>query len=144
VRVDFYQLSRDTAETALPLLARAALGAGQRLVVVSADEAQLARIDKALWERLPESFLAHDFAGGPHDARQPVLLSEAPEPANGAKLLAIADGKWRDVKAFERVLYLFDEATVASARRCWVELGNRDGIDRRFWKQDGGKWQEGP
>ena len=57
VRVDFYQLSRDPVEVALPLIARAALNAGERLLVVSGDAAQLGRIGDMLWTRLPESFL---------------------------------------------------------------------------------------
>ena len=81
VRVDFYQLSRDPAEAALPLIARAAMKAGERMLVVSADEAQLARIGDALWTRLPESFLAHGMAGDKDAARQPILLSTATEPA---------------------------------------------------------------
>jgi len=145
VRVDFYQLSRDPAELALPLIARATLGAGERLLVVSADEAQLSRIDEALWTRLPESFLAHGKAGGQHDARQPILLSGETVPANQAKFLALADGQWRDPgETFTRVFYLFDDATLQGARDCWRMLGNKDGIERRFWKQDGGKWVEGP
>ncbi len=144
MRVDFYQLSRDPAEAALPLLARASLNAGQRMLVVSADDAQLERIAEELW-LIKDSFLANGRAGGPHDARQPILLSERLEPANGAKFLALADGIWRDAEApFERVFYLFDEATLQGARDCWRLLGTRDGIERRFWKQQGGKWVEGP
>lgn len=145
MRVDFYQLSRDAAEAALPLIARATLAAGERLLVVSADEAQLVRIDELLWTRLPESFLAHGRAGGGHDARQPILLSAEIMAVNGAKFLALADGRWRDPgEAFTRVFYLFDDATLQAARDCWRMLGTRDGIERRFWKQDGGKWVEGP
>lgn len=145
MRVDFYQLSRDPAEAALPLIARATLAAGERLLVVSADEPQLTRIDELLWTRLPESFLAHGCAGGEHDDRQPILLSAETMTTNGAKFLALADGQWRDPgEAFIRVFYLFDAATLQAARDCWRMLGTRDGIERRFWKQDGGKWVEGP
>jgi DNA polymerase-3 subunit chi len=145
VRIDFYQLSRDPAEAALPLIARATLQAGERLLVVSADEAQLGRIGELLWTRLPEGFLANGRAGSEHDARQPILLSAGTAPANGAKYLALADGQWRDPgETFTRVFYLFDDATLQGARDCWRMLGTRDGIERRFWKQDGGKWVEGP
>lgn len=145
MRVDFYQLSRDPAELALPLIARATLGAGERLLVVSGDAAQLDRIDEALWTRLPDTFLAHGTAGGGHDARQPILLSAEARPANEAKFLALADGVWREPNpAFTRVFFLFDDATLQGARDCWRMLGTRDGIERRFWKQDGGKWVEGP
>jgi DNA polymerase-3 subunit chi len=145
VRVDFYQLSRDPAELALPLIARATLQAGERLLVVSGDEAQLDRIDEALWTRLPESFLAHGRAGEQHEARQPILLARETSPANQARYLALADGLWREPEeAFVRVFFLFDEATLQRARDCWRMLGARDDIERRFWKQDGGKWVEGP
>ena len=143
MRVDFYQLSRDSAEAALPLIARAALNSGERLLVVSADEVQLGRIGEMLWAKLPESFLAHGKAGEAHAERQPILLSTTTEPVNGAQFLAIADGQWREGE-FARTFFLFDEATLQGARDCWRMLGTREGIERKFWKQEGGKWVEGP
>jgi DNA polymerase III subunit chi len=145
MRVDFYQLSRDPAELVVPLLARATLQAGERLLVVAGDEVALSRIDHALWERLPDAFLAHGRADADHAARQPILLSDKPEAINGARFLALADGSWRDeAEGFKRIFLLFDNAAPDWARACWRMLGERDGVDRRFWKQDGGKWREGP
>ncbi|MBW8755053.1 MAG: DNA polymerase III subunit chi [Sphingomonadales bacterium] len=145
MRVDFYQLSRDPAEFVLPQIARNTLKAGERLLVVSQDEDQLGRISASLWGRIADSFLAHGLSGGEHDARQPILLSSAMAPANGARFLAIADGVWRDAEpAFERTFYIFGDDTLQPARECWVMLGKRGGIDRHFWKQQGGKWVEGP
>jgi DNA polymerase-3 subunit chi len=145
MRVDFYQLSRDPVEAALPLIARAALASGERLLVISADEAQLGRIGDMLWTKLPDSFLAHGKAGAKHAARQPILLSASAEAANGARFMAIADGLWRESEPpFARTFYLFDETTLQGARDCWRMLGTREGIDRKFWKQQGGKWVEGP
>ncbi|MFA7604550.1 MAG: DNA polymerase III subunit chi [Novosphingobium sp.] len=145
MRVDFYQLSRDPAEAVVPLLARSTLNAGERLLVVSGDADQLGRISAGLWERAADSFLAHGFAGGAHDPRQPILLSDAMAPGNGARFVAIADGIWRDGETpFARTFYIFGEETLQPARQCWRMLGGRDGIDRRFWKQQGGRWIEGP
>ena len=145
MRVDFYQLSRDPAEAALPLIARNVLKLGERLLVVSADAAQLALIGDMLWAKLPDSFLAHGMAGGAHAAEQPILLSSSPEPRNGARYLAIADGEWREgAEPFTRTFYLFNEATVEGARATWRMLGEREGVERRFWKQEGSKWVEGP
>jgi len=145
MRVDFYQLSRDPAETVVPLLATNTLKAGERLLVVSGDDAQLAAVSKALWSHAPESFLAHGASGSPHDLRQPVLLSDRPEAANGARFLALADGAWRsEAESFDRVFLLFGEAALDGARACWRMLGEREDAERRFWKQDGGKWREGP
>jgi DNA polymerase-3 subunit chi len=142
MRVDFYQLSRDPAERVLPLLARNSLKAGERLLVVSGDEAQLGRIGEALWEP-KDTFLANGPAGAPHDARQPILLSDRPEPGNGARYMAIADGVWREGEApFERTFFLFGEATLEDARDCWRMLGAREALERRYWKQEGGRWIE--
>jgi len=139
-RVDFYQLSRDPVETALPLLARATLNAGERMLVVSGDAAQLERIGDGLWA-LPDSFLANGTAGTPHDARQPVLLSQACEPANGARYLALADGRWREeAVTFARTFLLFDDSTVQAARGVWKALREREGTEQNFWKQEGGRW----
>lgn len=145
MRVDFYQLSRDPAELVVPLLARAARQAGERLLVISADAEELGRIDRALWEKLPEAFLAHGIAGEGHEDRQPILLAQAMEAANGARFVALADGQWRDeADRFERVFLLFGDSALEGARACWKMLGSREGVERRFWKQDGGKWREGP
>ena len=144
MRVDFYQLSRDPAEFVLPKLAQGTLGAGERLLVVSDDAVQLGRISEALWTRLPETFLANGMAGGEHDARQPILLSTAPEPANGARYLALADGVWRDMENAERVFLLFPPERIDDARATWRMLGSREGTERKYWRQEGGKWLEGP
>ncbi|NMN03249.1 MULTISPECIES: DNA polymerase III subunit chi [unclassified Novosphingobium] len=143
MRVDFYQLSRDPAELVVPLIARNTLGAGERLLVVSEDDAQLDRIGEALWTRLPDTFLANGRAGGPHDARQPILLSTAVEPANGAQFVALADGGWRESEA-ARVFLLFPPDRIDEARATWRLLGTREGVERKYWRQDGGKWREGP
>lgn len=143
MRVDFYQLSRDPAEAVVPMLAHKVLGTGQRLLVVSRDESQLARVGDALWSHSPDSFLAHGRAGEGHEDRQPILLSHAPQPDNGARFLLLADGMWREeAQRFERVFLLFGDAALEGARACWRMLGERDGDERHFWKQEGGRWRE--
>ena len=141
MQVDFYQLSRDPAEDALAMIAAKVLELGERMLVVSADEALLARISDALWTRKPDSFLAHGLAGSPHDARQPVLLSGRIEPANGARFVALADGQWRDeALGFERVFLLFDQASIETARATWRMLDGREAVTRNYWKQEDGRW----
>lgn len=145
MRVDFYQLKRDPVEAALPLIARATMKTGERLLVVSSDARQLSLIGDALWQKLPETFLAHGQADAPHAERQPILLSDRPEALNGARYLVIADGQWRDAdQPFERTFYFFNDVALQAARACWRELGKREGVERRFWKQEGGRWLEGP
>jgi DNA polymerase III subunit chi len=142
MRVDFYQLSRDPVETVIPLLARATHKAGERLLVVSGDDAQRERIGRGLWS-MPGTFLANGQAGGADDAKQPVLVSSEPDPANGAAYVALADGIWRDrAMDFVRTFLIFDQETVAAARKVWVQLRDHEGTERHFWKQDGGRWIE--
>jgi DNA polymerase-3 subunit chi len=144
MQVDFYQLGQSTAEQVVTLLAANSLAAGQRLLVVHDDPAARERLGQALWSAPPargaERFLANGEAGGAHDARQPVLLSAAVEPANGATFLALADGKWRGSEGFDRVFLVFGEDTLDGARSCWRMLGEREGIQRNYWKQEDGRW----
>lgn len=141
MRVDFYQLSRDPAESALALIAGKVAGNGERLLVVSADLGQRQRICQALWSGGADSFLANGFAEEEGADRQPILISEAPEPANGARFMAIADGQWREgEKPFERTFFLFDQSTLQHARDTWRALREREGVEHYYWKQDGGRW----
>ena len=145
MQVDFYQLSRDPVDRVLPAIAARILGLGERLLVVAQDEAQLERISVGLWNGPPESFLAHGRAGEGSEAMQPVLLAQDCSSANGARHVAIADGLWREEALdFERAFYFFDALTVDGARESWRALSKREGIMPRFWRQEQGKWVQGP
>ncbi len=143
MRVDFYLLDRDPAEAVVPLLARAAKQAGERVLVVSGDAELMVRIDKALWETAPEAFLAHGISGEGQEERQPVLLSDRMEPVNQAQFVILADGKWREESSkFARTFLLFGDDRRQEAREIWTMIGQNDAMERHFWKQDGGKWRE--
>lgn len=140
-RVGFYLAPDRPVEQVLPLVARAAMRTGQRMLVVADDSDLLARLDQALWEAAPEDFLAHGHDGGPHDARQPILLSRACSAANGAGLLALADGQWRaEADGFERVLLFFDDSGRAAARQTWRLFDARTDVEREFHELVEGKW----
>ncbi|SMF78940.1 DNA polymerase III subunit chi [Allosphingosinicella indica] len=143
--VDFYHLAASPLERVLPAVAEKVVAGGGRLLVVG-EEALLARIDAQLWTYRPDSFLPHGRAGAEGDAEQPVLLSSGPAAVNGARNVAIADGIWREeALGFERAFYFFDSARLDDARGAWRALGGREGVERRFWKQDDrGRWIEGP
>jgi DNA polymerase-3 subunit chi len=144
VQVDFYQLTRDPAEKVLPPIAQRVLDGGGRLLVV-VNSAQLDVISAALWNAKPDSFLAHTKAGEGDDSTQPILLSSEPVAANAAKFIALADGEWRDAALeFDRAFYLFPPSHTDKARNAWRALGEKEGVERRYWKQDGGKWVQGP
>lgn len=145
MQVDFYQLTREPAENVLPAIAERAVEGGGRLLVVGGDEVQLNAISNALWAWKPHSFLAHSMVGEADDSAQPILLSATSEPTNGARLIAIVDGHWRDEAfAFDRAFYLFEPKDTDRARAAWRAMAERDDVERRYWKQDGRRWVQGP
>jgi DNA polymerase-3 subunit chi len=131
-------------EVAVRLTEKAHSG-GKRLLIVG-DRARLEELDRLLWTYADHSFLPHALAGGPHDSEQPILLAEAPDPANGATLLlSLEGGIPADFSAFERVLNLFEDGTPAHsrARADWKALADRDGVVRTYWQQtERGGWEK--
>ena len=145
MQVDFYQLSRDPVDRLLPAIAARVLGLGERLLVVAQEETELDRISAGLWNGPPESFLAHGRTGEGAEAVQPILLAQHCSAANGARHIAIADGLWREeALEFERAFYFFDSLTVDGARESWRALSKREGVEPRFWRQEQGRWVQGP
>jgi DNA polymerase-3 subunit chi len=139
--IDFYQLGGTALEPVIASIAGKLLADGGRLLIVADDEGLLARLDRALWDQGGTSFLPHAIAGGTDDARQPILLSTSPDAPNLARNMLIADGEWREAAlTYDRAFYLFDGSTLEGARLAWKLLSGRDGVERRYWAQDSGKW----
>lgn len=144
MQVDFYHLTTTPVERALPGIAVRVVEGGGRLLVVSGEERQRRQIDASLWTWQADSFLPHAQAGAGDDSLQPVLIGEAVEPANGARFVALIDGVWRDeALTFDRAVHFFDGENIAAARLAWKALADRDGVERRYWKQDeNGRWSQ--
>jgi DNA polymerase-3 subunit chi len=143
VQVDFYQLGGTPPEQVIGSLADKILAKDGRLLIVAADQPFLSRLDRILWDQGGSSFLPHGIAGGADDARQPILLSTGTDAPNLARNMLIADGEWRDAAlSYDRGFYLFDAPTLEGARLAWKLLAGRDGVERRYWAQDGGKWKQ--
>jgi len=141
MQVDFYQLAGTPPEQVIANIAEKLLATEGRLIVVADDEGFLARLDRMLWDQGPTSFLPHALAGGIDDTRQPILLTTSPDAPNLARNMLIADGIWRDsALSYDRSFFLFDSATLEDARLAWKLLAGREGVDRRYWAQEGGKW----
>jgi len=141
VQVDFYQLGATPAEQVIASIAEKLLAADARLLIVADDEAFLARLDRMLWNNGAVGFLPHGIAGGAEDARQPILLSTSADAPNNARNMLIADGQWRDAAlTYDRSFYLFDSASLEGARLAWKLLAGREGVERRYWAQQDGKW----
>jgi DNA polymerase-3 subunit chi len=141
VQIDFYQLAGTPAEQVIASIAEKVLDSEGRLLIVAEDDAYLAKLDRILWDQAPIDFLPHGLAGGADDARQPILLSTSPDAPNQARNMLIADGTWREAAlTYDRSFYLFDNATLEGARLAWKLLAGREGVERRYWAHEGGKW----
>lgn len=145
MQVDFYHLTQLPLERVLPRIAERVAQSGERLLLVAADAEQRAQLDALLWRYSPESFLPHAQAGAGDDGAQTVLIADdAASAANGARFVALADGVWRDAALqYDRAFHFFGGDAIAAARAAWKSLADRDGVERRYWKQDeSGRWEQ--
>ena len=144
MQVDFYHLTGTPIDRILPPIAEKVLGSGGRLVVVADDAERRAALDRLLWAYAPDSFLPHAQAGAADDAAQPVLIAGEAVGTNHARNIALVDGVWRDAALdFDRVFHMFDDDAIREARLAWKALADRDGVERRYWKQnEAGRWEQ--
>ena len=141
MQVDFYQLAGTPAEQVIASLSEKVLEGEGRLLIVAEDEGFLARLDRILWDQGASTFLPHGVAGGADDARQPILLTTSPHAPHQARNMLIADRTRREAAmTYDRSFYLFDSNTLEGARLAWKLLAGREGIERRYWAQENGKW----
>ena len=144
--VMFYHLTRSPLERALQQLLPRALAAGWRVALRGTDPARLERLDAHLWLHPEDGFLPHGLAGGPHDARQPILLTTAPEAPNGPQVLGILDGAPvtpDEAAGLERLWVFFDgaDAEAVAAARSLYRRFREAGHPPQYWSEEGGRWQ---
>ncbi|MDE0877830.1 MAG: DNA polymerase III subunit chi [Sphingomonas bacterium] len=144
MKVDFYHLTAMPLARALPQIAERVVAGGGRLLIVAESSDQRSEIDRLLWTYAADSFLAHGLRGAGDDKRQPILIAPDVDAANGARFIAIVDGQWRDdALDFDRAFHFFDDERIREARGSWKGLTDRDGVERRYWKQnDAGRWEQ--
>ena len=143
MKVDFYHLTRSPLDRVLPRIAQRLHDDGERLLLLSEDADQRRHLDMLLWTYAPDSFLPHAEAGAGDDACQAVLIASEPTDANAARNVAIVDGHWRDAAlTFDRAFHFFGEDHIAAARAAWKGLADREGIERRYWRQGDGGWEQ--
>lgn len=141
----FYHLTRSPAEQLLPVLIGKSLQAGWRVELRGTDPARMQRLDDHLWRG--EGFLPHGLAGGPHDPRQPVLLTVAGQAAaNTPSCLMALDGVQVDpgeCTDLQRCCIIFDggdQAATARARDQWKALTGA-GVTAEYWSEESGRWE---
>lgn len=145
MQVDFYQLAGTPVEAVVPQLAAKTLENGEKLLIVAGDAGLRERLDETLWTYDPTSFLPHGQSGESVSENQRILLSDGTDAANAAKYIMLADGEWREAAlSFDRAFYLFDADRLDDARKAWRSLSDMDDVEPRYWKQDNGRWRQGP
>jgi DNA polymerase-3 subunit chi len=142
----FYHLTRNPMEVALADLLGRAHARGMRVAVRGVDAKRLEWLDEKLWLGPEEQFLPHGLAGGPQDARQPILLTTSTDIPNGATCVMAIDGAEvtvEDVAGHDRVCVLFDgndEAMLNGARGQWKMLKDA-GAKAQYWSEESGRWE---
>ncbi len=143
----FYHLTRSPLETALASLLPRALQRGWRVAIRGSDAARLDWLDQRLWLGPEEGFLPHGLAGGPHDARQPILLTTGTEAPNAPQVLAVIDGapvEPAEAAPLERLWVFFpgaDPAAVEAARTLYRRFRDA-GHPPQYWSEESGRWQK--
>ena len=141
----FYHLTRSGAAQLLPMLIGKSLQAGWRVELRGRDRARQVALDEALWQG--EGFLPHGLAGGPHDARQPVLLTTGTgAAANAPRCLIALDGaevSGAECAGLERACIVFDgndPEALERARVQWRAL-KEAGVAAEYWSEADGRWE---
>jgi DNA polymerase-3 subunit chi len=143
MKVDFYHLTRSPLDRVLPRIAARLHDGGERLLLVSEDADQRRNLDMLLWTYAPDSFLPHAQAGAGEDSLQAVLIASDVVATNTARNIAIVDGRWREeALTFDRAFHFFGEDHIAAARAAWKGLADRDGVERRYWRQSDNGWEQ--
>jgi DNA polymerase-3 subunit chi len=141
--VYFYHLTVQPLEQTLPKLLALARKAGWRIAIRGTSAERLDWLDGKLWEG--DGFVPHGRAGGPHDADQPILLTEA-QAGNAPDCLISIDGaavEAGEVTGLSRAMILFDGNdgdAVAHARTQWSALTGAD-LPAKYWSQESGNWE---
>ncbi|HEX4199793.1 MAG TPA: DNA polymerase III subunit chi [Caulobacteraceae bacterium] len=134
----FYHLERTPLDQALPELLEKTLAKGWKALVRSTAQERIDHLDGWLWSYRDDSFLAHGTDGEPLAARQPILLTTAPDNLNGAQALFLVDGaEAGPLDGYERCILLFDgrdEAATAEARGRWKTFKTA-GHPVSYWRQ---------
>jgi DNA polymerase-3 subunit chi len=143
--IGFYHLTRTGAELALPSLLGRTLQAGQRAMVLCADEARVEALDASLWLCADPDWLPHGSASTGNADLQPIWLTCRDEAANGARFLFLLDGAdSAELDRFERVFDLFDgrdDAQVQAARERY-RARRAAGHKLTYWQQTARGWEK--
>jgi DNA polymerase-3 subunit chi len=145
--IQFYHLTRDPLEVALPKILEKAYGQKMR-VLIKTESAEIAQaLSTHLWEYRQESFLPHGTVAEGQAELQPILLSPELKAMNGANLWVVTDGTeiTPGTDGVTRVLDMFnglDDTATAAARARWKSYKDA-GLELSYFKQtESGGWEK--
>lgn len=143
--VRFYHLVKTAQDSAIPQIAYKAWQAGHRIVLKAANDAEVARLNTALWTFRPEAFLPHGSKEDGRGERQPVWLTTGDDNPNGAKTLILAAGCTSDsVGAYDVCCAMLDgndQSQVEQARALWKSY-KEAGHSVSYWQQTDTGWEK--
>lgn len=118
-RIDFYSNVPDKLGYACRLV-RKAYAANCRIVLLTRDRDELARLDQALWTFSEQEFLPHVHAGDPLAANTPIILTDSDKAdlPHYQLLINLSVGTPTHFARFERMLEIIssDDADKAAGR----------------------------
>lgn len=145
----FYHLTRTTVEAALPPLLARTLAAGERAVILCADQPRADALSKTLWDCKDPDWLPNATASGKlPPAAQPIWLTHREERPNDARFLFLLDGRTAadsdGLSTWRRIFDLFDgtdPVATAAARTRWT-AAKAAGHALTYWKQTDRGWSK--
>jgi DNA polymerase-3 subunit chi len=122
-RIDFHTNIPDKLSYACRL-ARKAYAAGGKLVLLTEDAEQAAKLNDALWSLSETDFLPHVMAGDPLAPQTPIIVTDndAAELPHGDMLVNLTRRAPASVDRFNRVFEIIstDEDDAAAGRKRYV------------------------
>lgn len=127
-RIDFHTNIPDKLSYACRL-ARKAYAAGGKLVLLTEDAAQAAKLNDALWSLSETDFLPHVMADDPLAAQTPIIVTDSDEAElpHGDMLVNLTRRTPANVDRFNRVFEIIstDEDDAAAGRKRYVAYKQR-------------------
>jgi DNA polymerase-3 subunit chi len=143
--VRFYHLERQGIEQVLPGLISKALENGHRIIVKTANDNDLQRLNEHLWTHNPNSFIPHGAKKDGNADRQPVWLTTEDENPNNADVLILAQGaesaSHGNFKLCCDMIDGRDPQAVTDARVRWKQYKDQ-GFAVTYWQQGEKGWEK--
>jgi DNA polymerase III subunit chi len=121
-------------EQALARLVAWHQGQGRRVLILASDERQARELDQLLWTHDQASFLPHALAGGPDEAREPVLIASQPRNPNAATVQVLCAPEQPLAPGVEHVILLVpseEGPELGAFRQRYKELSQTPGVQMR-------------